>query len=594
MTTAAHPVRPAAAPRSSAGFRVTVRGLRLGTGLVLFSYVLLHLLNHALGNVSLPVMEAGLDWMAWFWGLPGIGLLLYGSVAIHGALALYAVYSRPRLEWRPAEFAQLALGFAIVPLLASHVLGTRLQRELYGTQQGYSQLLYLFWVASPLDGLRQVVALLVTWAHGCLGLYFSLRLKPIYRRLAPALLCLAMLIPVLALLGFVHAGRTVATLAQDEDWRVENLPGAAKVEPGQTPPAERLADLYRRIAFGTAGGLVLALGARFVRRRLVRRGGTVRLTYPGGAVAEVPKGTSVLEASRLAGIAHASVCGGRGRCSTCRVRLSGSGVEHLPPPSAAELAVLLRVGAAEDVRLACQLRPTRDLAIAPLLPSQTGAAQVRRPTSPAAFGEERTVVAMFVDMRGSTRLAERRLPFDTVFIINRFLEAVANGVVEAGGAPNQLLGDGLMALFGIDAPAPVAARQAIEAVQLIGRNVHALNQHMAQSLDEPVRFGIGLHAGVAILGEIGDRERGRAVFTAIGDPVNVASRLQGATKRLGCEALISEAVFEAAELVCTVPAEEVAIDGRNDGIRAHPVVWAREAAPVEGATPEAAAPAIPA
>ena len=70
-------------------------------------------------------------------------------------------------------------------------------------------------------------------------------------------------------------------------------------------------------------------------------------------------------------------------------------------------------------------------------------------SSPTRIGQERYLVSMFVDMRGSTKLAEKRLPFDTVFIVNRFLGAVSQAVIECGGQPNQFVGDGMLALFGL-------------------------------------------------------------------------------------------------------------------------------------------------
>ena len=75
-------------------------------------------------------------------------------------------------------------------------------------------------------------------------------------------------------------------------------------------------------------------------------------------------------------------------------------------------------------------------------------------SNPTRIGQERYLVSMFVDMRGSTKLAEKRLPFDTVFIVNRFLGAVSQAVIESGGRPNQFVGDGMLALFGlVDQPA---------------------------------------------------------------------------------------------------------------------------------------------
>src|SRR6202007_314288 len=90
---------------------------------------------------------------------------------------------------------------------------------------------------------------------------------------------------------------------------------------------------------------------------------------------------------------------------------------------------------------------------------------------PTRIGQERSLVSMFIDMRGSTKLAEKRLPFDTVFIINRFLTVGSQAVVAAGGPPNQFVGDGQLALFGLNASPRDACRQAIRAAASIAENI---------------------------------------------------------------------------------------------------------------------------
>jgi adenylate cyclase len=170
---------------------------------------------------------------------------------------------------------------------------------------------------------------------------------------------------------------------------------------------------------------------------------------------------------------------------------------------------------------------------------------------------------MFVDMRGSTKLAEKQLPFDTVFIVNRFLGAVSQAVIECGGQPNQFVGDGQLALFGLTASPQVACRQALRAAAMISVNVDELNQFLSHDLREPLRFGIGIHGGEVIIGDIGYRDH--MVFTALGDAVNVAARLQDMTKSLGCEAIVSEEVRVTAGLSAdALPEREVTIRGRAE------------------------------
>jgi adenylate cyclase len=183
--------------------------------------------------------------------------------------------------------------------------------------------------------------------------------------------------------------------------------------------------------------------------------------------------------------------------------------------------------------------------------------------------EERYLVSMFVDMRRSTAMAEKRLPFDTMFFINRFVGAVAKAVEDAGGQANQFIGDGVLALFGLDCTPEAACRRALAAIGRIAVNIDELNTEFEQDLTEPIRFGIGVNGGDVVIGDVGYKDH--VVFTALGDAVNVAARLQDLTKDFGCEALIAEEVFARAEIAPDALAlKQVAIRGRSVplGVRA--------------------------
>ena len=289
---------------------------------------------------------------------------------------------------------------------------------------------------------------------------------------------------------------------------------------------------------GYAGALALVLMARGARVLVERRGGTVRIVYPDGRAVRIPKGLSVLDASRRAGIPHASVCGGRARCSTCRVRVL-LGLESLPPPSPVETRVLAPLRADRAVRLACQLKPVADISIWPLMPPGATVGDQDR-LNVAETGAERFVAILFVDIRASTQLVENRLPYDVVFILNRFFEAVGSAITAAGGAPNQFIGDGMMAMFGTKTDAAEACRQALEAARLIDWHLAEMNRALANELQEPIEVGIGIHGGEVIIGTMGYREH--AQMTAIGEAVHVASRLQDLTKEYGCQLVVSETV----------------------------------------------------
>jgi adenylate cyclase len=549
----------------------SLRQIRLATGLVLFVYATLHFANHALGNVSIGAMESGLVLQRLIWqSLPG-AVILYLSLLTHMGLGFWALYARRRFRWTRLEASQLVLGLTIPFLLANHVIGTRIAMSQFGLEKGYAQELVGFWVNSPLLGALQAVLLLMVWIHGCLGIHFWLRLKPFYPRVKEPLLAAAVLLPTLALLGYYHGGEHTLLLVQDPAWRARNLSPGHIGTPAQNAV---LLDERTRLLVALAAALAATILARGFRRWQENRVGSIRLTYPDRTI-RVARGFSVLEASLINNIPHAHVCGGRGRCSTCRIRILGD-LDGLPAPSAAEQAVLERVHAGPGVRLACQLRPNRDIAFVPMLSPYATMLDVYRIGGPNS-GIERYLVIMFVDMRGSSRLAERRLPFDTVFIINQFLNAVSHAVLSAGGEPNQVLGDGLLALFGMGDPPDVACRQAIAASAAIAARVESLNTALTHALLEPIRFGIGIHAGVIVAGAIGYERH--AQFTVIGDPVNVASRLEALTKTLGCEVLMSEEVYERAGFgPDDLPAQDVEARGREEGVKVRSVARAADLA----------------
>ncbi len=476
---------------------IGVRQVRLAAGLVLFSYLLSHFINHSLGNISLAAMEYGL----WF----------------HMAL------------WRSLP-------------------GTLLK--------SYGQTLYNLWLVRPDFGVMQVTVLLVAWIHGCIGIYLWLRLRSFFPRIAPLLLVGAVMLPSLALLGFYQQGQVVLQLAQQPEQVAEWRSPARIGTPAQRATLENIRNNFLLAYAGAIGLVFLARGVRVLRER---RRGMIRLTYPDRTI-RVPKGLSVLEASFRYRLPHASVCGGKGRCSTCRIRVHGDR-SRLPRPSTREAFVLERVGASADpaVRLACQLRPQSDISLVPILPPQADTSFVYG-KSQTHLSEERYLACMFVDMRGSTEMAQKRLPFDTVFIVNRFLAAVSQAVMEAGGQPNQYVGDGLLALFGLNTDRATACRQALNAAAMVAGNVDHLNKMFAEAERNPIRFGIGVHAGEVITGDIGYRDT--VVFTALGDTVNVTARLEELTKELECQVVLSDEALKTAGLAPSgLPSREIVIRG---------------------------------
>jgi adenylate cyclase len=558
---------------------ISIRQIRLACGLVLFAYLISHFLNHALGNISLDALAAGVNLHTKFWQFPPIAAAFYFSVTAHSALGIWALYQRRQFRWKAIEPLQLVLGLSIPALIVAHIVGVRLGQSLFGQEKLYPQVFYAYWVVWPYKMWLMYLVIVIAWVHGCIGLYFWLRMKLFFKRAAPFLLAASVLIPTLAMLGLYQGGRAVADQSSDPDWAKENL---TRQQVGTVHEQDVIDDITTYFLIGYVGLLGLVLAARGLRALMERRAGMVNLSYGNGRTVRVPKGLSVLEASLRHNVPHASVCGGRARCSTCRIRVIGD-CSALPAPSNREAFVLNRVGAGADpsIRLACQLRPEADLSFFQIFLPQTATAHAT-PTSPHRIGQERYLVSMFVDMRGSTKLAEKRLPFDTVFIVNRFLGAVSKAVIECGGQPNQFVGDGQLALFGLISNPQTACRQALRAAAMIAVQIDELNEFLSHDLREPIRFGIGIHGGEVIIGDIGYRDH--MVFTALGDAVNVAARLQDMTKSLGCEVVLSDEVRNTADIAAdALPEQEVTIRGRAEPMLVRTAIDARVlAALVEG------------
>lgn len=507
--------------------------------MLLLAYVASHFVNHGLGIVSLEAMETGRHWFIAVWRSPAATALLYFSLIGHMMLSLWGLYARRQLRMRVGEAAQYLLGLAIPVLLLGHIIGTRAVHELAGADDTYAYVLLVIWKFDPSLLYFQIPGMIVAWLHGCIGFHYWLRLKPFYDRVRPGLYAVALVLPILALIGFWQGGREVLALAEDPEWltawaRSVNQPDAATIARFRNG-----IDIAVMAFIGLVGATLIG---RLARTGYERRHGVVKVSYPGARVVTSPRGPSVLDISRAARIPHASVCGGRGRCSTCRVRIV-RGFESLPPPTAEERRVLQRIAAPINVRLACQIYPIDDLAVMPLLPPDASLRSAH-PRPALHDGQEHEIVILFADLRGFTEFSEAKLPYDVVFVLNRYFANMGEAVEQAGGRIDKFIGDGVMALFGLDTDIAGASRQAINAAREMSVRLAELNRLLDADLDQPLRMGIGIHAGPAIVGEMG---YGRATsMTAIGDTVNTASRIEAMSKEFGCEFVVSEDVVSAA------------------------------------------------
>ncbi|TAY08563.1 adenylate/guanylate cyclase domain-containing protein (plasmid) [Rhizobium leguminosarum] len=558
-----------------------IRRARLGSGLVIFIFVLLHLSNHAIGLISVTAADKAAHLFLAIWRNPLGTAIFYSSVLIHIALVLRAIYMRRSLVMPKGEMAQIVLGLMIPLLLMDHVIGTRIAHEFYGYIDDYETVISTLWIRNPTNGVRQVFGVVAVWIHGCIGIHFWLRYRPWYPDFAPLLLALAILVPVLSLLGFVEMGRTLADPSYQQSMTVSAYKEGVNTRYASNPEVHRQVAMIRAGLYGAFSASLLIVVAARARRKLKERLDQVAVNYPGGEVIRVPRGFSVLEASRLGGLPHYAVCGGKGQCSTCRVQILGD-YESLPAPDKMEQTTLRRINAGPDVRLACQLRPNGNVAVAPLLVPAIEAALPAnsQETSP---GREREIAVLFVDIRHFTTLTETRLPFDVVFLLNRYFAIIGKAVEQAGGRLDKFIGDGAMALFGLNTAPEEACRQALNAAAAIVAEIEKLAAELADELALPLRIAIGIHTGPAVVGTMGyGRVRS---MTAIGDTVNVASRLESAAKEFEAAIVISEPVASLSGAnLAGIESREISVRGRALPLKVYVIPREKAAEPLEGKT----------
>ena len=523
------------------------------------------------GLWSLQAMNATRDVIHTLWWSPVGTAVLYGALVIHIALALYAIYQRRHLQIPFSEGLQLALGLTIPLLLVGHVLSTRLASQMFDMQVDYLTVLVVLWHVDPMNGVKQIAVFFAAWIHGCIGIYRWLNLKSWYRKWQPVFFALALLIPALSLAGAMQGSKAVVALASDPTWLAQFQ---VRVNWMDTNELAQHVQYRESFTIGFIALVIAAFGLRYVRSAIERWRGIVRLTYDDGSVIRFPPGRSILDASRASNVPHASVCGGRGRCSTCRIRIT-KGIEHLSKPSTAEQKVLNRVNAGIQVRLACQTRPSGgEVEVIRLLPT-TARAEDGFPGPEYLQGQEREIAILFADIRSFTELSEKKLPYDVVFLLNRYFDAMGSAVSACGGHLDKFIGDGVMALFGIEDGAKAGSRAALATAREMGLRMAELNRVLANDLEEPLRIGIGIHCGPAIVGSMGFGDT--VSVTAVGDTVNTASRLETQTKEFSVELVVSHRTVQLSGInLSAFPEKHVEIRGRTEPLSVRVITVAQD------------------
>lgn len=560
------------------------RRLRITTGLILATYIILHLSNHSIGLISLGAMDSARIVLTSFWRSNIGQFLLYGSLITHFLLGLWSLLRRRTLKIPRWELTQLIFGLSLIPLLAGHIAATWGTRFFLEAELSYTSVLtYMF--SDNWFWIRQLLLICVAWTHVCIGLHFFFRLFASYRKFAVYFYPLALILPLLAIVS-------IARTSVDLDlWKFDKAISASSgIKPVQDDYSDSYSDDYsdsysndgptadekleNRSFFhngilGTFWGLLcLTLLARFLRNRWIKSKSNYSLKLLNGRSVEILPNHSILEALRVCNISHTSICGGRGRCTTCRVRICDESMGKLAPPIGLEAHALDRINAAPNVRLACQCRPTCDLKISPLVPPSLDVQASLKKANQEC--DERNIIAMFIDLRDSTKLAERKLPFDILFILNLFMAEMASAIENNNGHYAQFAGDGGMALFGLDGDLSSGALDALRCAKDMQKRLEQINQQLALELTLPLKMGIGIHCGEAIVGVMGPPIAPN--LTAIGDNVNVAARLENQAGLLKCELVISSEVAKCSGInFDKFPATQVSLKGKRKKLSIHAI-----------------------
>jgi adenylate cyclase len=204
------------------------------------------------------------------------------------------------------------------------------------------------------------------------------------------------------------------------------------------------------------------------------------------------------------------------------------------------------------------------------LPEYVVKQMLENPNSFKLGGVTQTITVLFADIRGFTRISEHAQPEKIVQLLNRYFSAMTDIIFAHGGTLDKYLGDGLMALFGAPTVTPKDAANAMSAAVAMQRRMLSINDELRAEGYPEIGVGIGLHTGEVIVGYIGSERRSE--YTAIGDAVNTASRLESNAK--AGEILVSEVTAKAAQSrYQLVPREPISVKNREQPVPLFEVEW---------------------
>jgi adenylate cyclase len=254
--------------------------------------------------------------------------------------------------------------------------------------------------------------------------------------------------------------------------------------------------------------------------------------------------STILEATLKAKINHMHVCGGNARCSTCRVYVL-DGLNNCLPRNKREKQLAEKLGFPEDIRLACQTKISGDITIRRPVVDELDVEIISKQFEDASgtkLGKEKDLAILFTDIENYTQFAEAFPPYDVVHVLNRYYQKMNEIIVQHKGIISDVAGDGILALFGVTGESKNPVLDAINAVREMHTALIEFNKYLNQMYDRSFGIRAGINFGKVIVGNFDTGMMKK--ISAIGDTVNLASRIEAANKDFGTQLLISQSAYE--------------------------------------------------
>ncbi len=269
-----------------------------------------------------------------------------------------------------------------------------------------------------------------------------------------------------------------------------------------------------------------------------------QITYLGINQSVVTSGAedSLLEISIENKIPHLHECGGNGNCTTCRIRII-EGAQNVNPKTSIEKSTSDARKWDPSIRLACQCYPKGDVKLQRLIWSSGEVNKLQTELVPEGKAEERPIAILFCDLRNFTKLSSQNANFDLAYMLNHFYTALSEPILMNNGIIYQYVGDEIIGVFGT--AGGMRQKNCTDAIRAaIGMQyaLDRLNKIELKDFKVKLEMGIGINYGRAFVGHLGHPTHRQ--FSVIGDPVNIASRIQSKTRQTEAKILISNTVLK--------------------------------------------------